>query len=157
MPHIIEKLLTKAKFFLSISSQLKVCIKSYGPPKLQESQCQEFRDSHVESPGTKWHLGVGRMAGHNNTIKGGRWWPPPSSNHGESVFAHGSFVHKRSSNYALTNLSFGLCKAMWIIDPLIFLLDPIPGHQHAPLPLKCYELQNMPQLVVLLLFPPLDS
>jgi hypothetical protein len=28
----------------------------------------------------------------------------------EFVFAHGSFVHQKCSNYALTNLLFGLCK-----------------------------------------------
>jgi hypothetical protein len=30
--------------------QLKVCTQRYGPPKLQESQFQEFRNSHLEVP-----------------------------------------------------------------------------------------------------------
>jgi len=33
--------------------------------------------------------------------------------------AHGSFVHQKCSNYALTNLLFGLYKSVWIIDPLV--------------------------------------
>jgi hypothetical protein len=37
----------------------------------------------------------------------------------ETVFARGSSVHQKCSNYALTNLLFGLCKSMWIIDSLI--------------------------------------
>jgi hypothetical protein len=45
-------------------------------------------------------------------LKGQRWWLPPSPNYGRScefVYAHGSSVHQKCSNYALTNL-FGLCK-----------------------------------------------
>ncbi len=29
-------------------------------------------------------------------------------------------------NYALTNLLFGLCRSMWVIDLLVNLLSPIP-------------------------------
>jgi hypothetical protein len=37
----------------------------------------------------------------------------------EFVFAHGSSMHQKCSNYALTNLLFGLCRSVWIIDPLV--------------------------------------
>jgi hypothetical protein len=30
----------------------------------------------------------------------------------ESVYASGLFVHQKCSNYALTNLLFGLCRSM---------------------------------------------
>jgi hypothetical protein len=33
--------------------------------------------------------------------------------------AHAPSVHQKCSNYALTNLLFGLCSFMWIIDPLV--------------------------------------
>jgi len=39
----------------------------------------------------------------------------PSSGYGESyesMFAYGSFVHQECSNYALTNLLFGLCRSV---------------------------------------------
>jgi len=54
-----------------------------------------------------------------NNIRG-RWWLPPSLGHGESyesVYAHGSSVHQKWCNFALTNL-FRLCKSIWIIDLL---------------------------------------
>jgi hypothetical protein len=45
-----------------------------------------------------------------NTIRG-RWWLPPSSGYGEScesMFACGSSMHQKCSNYAIINLLFGL-------------------------------------------------
>jgi hypothetical protein len=36
-------------------------------------------------------------------------------------------MHQKCSKYALTNLLFGLCRSMWIIDPLVIL--PSPHHK----------------------------
>jgi hypothetical protein len=44
----------------------------------------------------------------------------------ESMFAHGSFVHQKCSNYTLTNLFFGLCRYVWIIDQLVIRPSPHP-------------------------------
>ncbi len=44
----------------------------------------------------------------------------------ELVYVRGSFVHQECSNYALTNLLFGLCKSMWIIDLLVIHPNPHP-------------------------------
>jgi hypothetical protein len=119
----------RAKNLLQTSLQLEVCIKSYGPPKLQESQFREFWDSQLESPGTKWHLGVGPMAMHIKYYKGEGGGFPPSPNCGEScefVFTRGLSVHQKCYNYAQINLLFGLCWFMWIIDPLVTLPNPHP-------------------------------
>jgi hypothetical protein len=35
-------------------------------------------------------------------------------------------MHQKCSNSALTNLLFGLCKSMWVIDLLVILLAPYP-------------------------------
>jgi hypothetical protein len=97
------------------------------------------------------------MARHKEYYKGGRWWLPPSLGHDESyesVFAHGSSVHQKCSNYTLTNLLFGLCRSVWVIDLLVTLPNPISKFWHAPLPPKCCEPRNMPQLLILLLFSP---
>jgi hypothetical protein len=54
---------------------------------------------------------------------------PPSLGYGEScesVYACGSFVYQKCSNYALTNLLFGLCRSIWIIDPLVTCPSPHP-------------------------------
>jgi hypothetical protein len=40
----------------------------------------------------------------------------------------------KCSNYALTNLLFGLCKFMWVIESLNNLASPILKLYHAPLP-----------------------
>jgi hypothetical protein len=60
-------------------------------------------------------------------------------------------------NHALTNLLFGLCKSMWIIELLVNLPNPIPKLKQTPLPPKCYEPRSVPQLLFLALFSPLDS
>jgi hypothetical protein len=63
-------------------------------------------------------------------LQGGRWWLPPSLGHDEScesMFAHGSSVHQKCPNYAITNLLFSLCRSMWIIDPLVTHPNPHPG------------------------------
>jgi len=41
----------------------------------------------------------------------------------EFMFAYGSSVHQKCSNYTLTNLLFGLCKSVWIIDLLVTRLS----------------------------------
>jgi hypothetical protein len=76
---------------------------------------------------TKWPLRVGLVVRHKENYKGDKWWLPPSSSHGEShesMFARGSFVHQKCSNYALTNFLFGLCKSMWMIDQFVICLSP---------------------------------
>jgi len=45
------------------------------------------------------------------------------------MYARGSSMHQKCSNYALTNLFFGLWKFVWIIDPLVICPGP---HLRAP-------------------------
>jgi hypothetical protein len=97
--------------------------------------------------------------GTENTIRG-KVVGSPSSGRGEScesLFAHGSSVHQKCSNYAPINLLFGLCRSVWIIDPLVICLNPIPELQHTLLPLMYYELGSTFQLLFLPLFSHLDS
>jgi len=44
----------------------------------------------------------------------------------EFVYAYGSSVLQKCSNYALTDLLFGLCKYVWIIDLLVICPNPHP-------------------------------
>jgi hypothetical protein len=60
----------------------------------------------------------------------------------------------KCSNYALTNLLFGLCKFVWVIELLINLPNPILKFKHAP---KCCEPKSAPQVLFLPLSSPLDS
>jgi hypothetical protein len=62
----------------------------------------------------------------------------------EFVFVHGSFMHQKCSNYALTNLLFGLCKFVWIIDSLVTRPHPHLGALARPSTLKCYEPKSVP-------------
>ncbi len=82
--------------------------------------------------------------------KFGSWWIL------RFVFIRGSSVHQRCSSYALTNLLFGLCKSMWVIDLLVNLPSCILELRHALLPPKCHELGSTPQLLLLSLFSSLD-
>jgi hypothetical protein len=69
-----------------------------------------------------------------NTIRG-KVVASPSSSRGEScesVYAHGSFVHQKCSNSTLTNLLFGLCKFVWIINPLVTCPSPHPRAPACP-------------------------
>jgi hypothetical protein len=54
----------------------------------------------------------------------------------ESMFARGLFVHQKCFNYTLTNLLFGLCKSVWIIDLLIIHPSPHPGALARPFTLE---------------------
>jgi hypothetical protein len=67
MPHIVEKLSTRATTFLLTSLQSKVFTRSYGPPKVRKSQ---FWDSQPGSFKTKRHLGAGFTAMHRKYYKG---------------------------------------------------------------------------------------
>jgi hypothetical protein len=74
----------------------------------------------------------------------------PSPGCGEyygSVFACGLSMHQKYSNYALTNLLFGLCKSVWIIDLLIIgfsshtralarrsIVEVLWAKEHTPIP-----------------------
>jgi hypothetical protein len=78
------------------------------------------------SPRTKWHLGAGPMAKHRVYYKGedGGF---PQVRAVVSLVSPCLPVHQKCSNYALTNLLFGLCRSMWIIELLVNLPSPHPG------------------------------
>ncbi len=42
----------------------------------------------------------------------------------ESMYAHGSAMHEKCSNYALTNFLFGLCKLISIIKSFVTCFNP---------------------------------
>jgi hypothetical protein len=97
--------------------------------KIVEVPIWEFRNSNLGVPGQNDIWVQAPWSSIENTIRGKVHHLPPSPGHGEfceSVFARGSFVHKKCSNYALTNLLFGLCRFVWVIELLIILLGPHP-------------------------------
>ncbi len=69
---IYGKLSMNVTTFFHTSTQSKVFTISYGPPKWQESEFWEFRDSQLgshKSLGTKWHLGATPVARHKEYYK----------------------------------------------------------------------------------------
>jgi len=63
------------------------------------------------------------------------------------MFVCGSSVHQKCYNYALTNLLFGLCKSMWIIDSLVTRFSPHPRaitHSSTPKMLQAKEHTPIP-------------
>jgi hypothetical protein len=65
-------------------------------------------------------------------------------------------MHQKCSNFTLTNLLLVLCRSMWIIELLVTRPSPIPELRHVLLPLKCYELESTPKLLLLQLSSPFD-
>jgi hypothetical protein len=60
-------------------------------------------------------------------------------------------MHQKCSNYALINLLFGLCKSMWIIDPLVTRPSPhpkAPTRPSTPKMLRARECTPTPPSVV---------
>ncbi len=120
---------------------LQLCLRPHLNPRSAQKimglqSCKSFNFGNFRTP----NLGVlgqdyiwvqALWPGTKNNIKG-KVVASPSSGQGESyefMFARGLSVHQKSSNYALTNLLFSLCRFMWIIDPLIIRLNP---HLEAP-------------------------
>jgi len=109
------------------SAQKVMGLKSCKSPNFK--YFENFLDSQLESPKTKWYLDVGFVAMHKKYYNGEGDGFPPSLSCGEfceSMFARGSFMQQKCSNYALTNLLFGLCKSMWIIDTFVTHPNPHP-------------------------------
>jgi hypothetical protein len=65
------------------------------------------------------------------------------------MFTYGSSVYQKCSNYVLTNLLFGLCRLVWIINMLVTCPSPYLETLTRPLLLKCCELENVPQFFIL--------
>ncbi len=65
-------------------------------------------------------------------------------------------MHQKCSNFALTNLLFGLFRFVWINDSPNPCPNAILELQHGPLPPKCCELENVPQFLLLPLSSSLD-
>ncbi len=130
------KYLNKGYTLLETSFQSEVCMQSYGPLKSRESQLWEFRNSHLGISGQNDIWVLVPWPSIEYTIRGkvvaspkfGPWWVL-------WVRVYSWFVRApKCSNYALTNLLFGLCRSVWISDVLINLLNPISELQHATLP-----------------------
>jgi hypothetical protein len=86
--------------------------------------------SQVGSPMTKWHLGASLVARHIEQYKGEGGGFPPKFELWWVLWvrvARDSSVHQKCSNYTLTNLLFGLCKSVWIIDSFVICPSPHPG------------------------------
>jgi len=84
-------------------------------PKLQESQLWEFLDSHLGVPRQNdiWVLVL--WPGIEYTIRGKVVASPKSESWW--VYVCSCLIRApRFSNYTLTNLWFGLCRSVWVID-----------------------------------------
>ncbi len=157
MPHILEKFSTKATTFLQTSLQLEVYTQSYECPKLQESYFVKFWDSHLRVsgqnniwvldlwPGTKYII-RGKVV---TSPKSGPWWVL-------WVCVYLWFIHApKCYNCTLTNLLFGLCKSVWVIELLVNLPNPHPGaptHPSTPEVLRTRECAPTPSPFVVFTF-----
>jgi hypothetical protein len=86
------------------------------------------------SPGTKWHLGAGPMTRHKVYYRGeGGGFPKSELWWILWICVCLWFIYApKCSNYALTNLLFGLCRFVWAIDLLVNLPSPNLGALTCP-------------------------
>jgi hypothetical protein len=71
------------------------------------------------------------------------------------MFAHGSSMHQKCSNYAPTNLLFGLCKSVKVIGLLVNLPSPHPRaltHPSIPKMLRAKECAPIPSPFIIFTF-----
>jgi len=115
--HIVGKLSTRATTLLQTSSQSEVYTRSYGPPKLQESQLWQFLDS-------KMPFGCGPRGKAQSKGEGGGF---------PQVRAMVSFVSSSCSWFVLApkvlqlctnHLMLVLCRSVWVSEACQFLLVP---------------------------------
>jgi hypothetical protein len=122
--HIVGNFSTRAITLLQTSFQSEVCTQSYGPPKWGKPQ---LWDSHlgvpkqndismmVLWPGTKYTIRGKVVASPKSRL----WWVL-------CVRVCPWFIcAPKCSNCALTNLLFGFCRLVWVIEFLINLPSPI--------------------------------
>jgi hypothetical protein len=123
-PHTLRKLLTKV---INLSSIEGLHTKLWAL-KVRESQFREFQDFNLGVMGQNDIWVLAPWSSIENTIRGKvvvslesePWWNL------WSMFSRGEFVHQKCSNYALTNLLFGLYKFVWIVDLFVTHCSPIP-------------------------------
>jgi hypothetical protein len=114
--------------------QSEVCTQNYGFPKSQEFQFWEFQDSHLGVLRQNDIWVVALWPSIENTIRGKVVASPKSKSwwilwirvylwliHAPKVFQ----LH-------ITNLLFGLCRSIWVIDLLVNLPSPRPGTPTRP-------------------------
>jgi hypothetical protein len=109
MPHTIGKLLTRATTFLQSLRQSKA---SQEVMNIQSDESPNFKNCTTLILGVPRKMPFG-CSPHCEYYKGEGGGLPQSLGHGESfefVYACGLSVHQKCSNYALTNLLFGLCR-----------------------------------------------
>ncbi len=128
-------------------------------PKVTRVPTLEISRFRFGNFGKKWHLDVGPLAMHIVYYKGESGSFPEVKVMVSLVSSCYSWlIHApKCSYYTLTNLLFGLCRSVWVIELFVNLPSPISELHRIPLPPKCYKRRSMPQLLFLPLFSPLDS
>ncbi len=100
---------------------------------LQSCRSLNFGNFGNGSPGTTWHLGVGLVAKHIVYYNGeGDGFPQVRAV--VRLLNMCLPMHQKCFSYAVTNLLFGLCKAVWIIKLIVNHHSPHPRALTHPYP-----------------------
>jgi hypothetical protein len=100
--------------------------------------CGSLNYGNFGTPGTKWHLGAIPWPSINYIIRGKVVASPKSRPWWVLWVCVCPWLVRapKCYNYALTNLLFGLCRSMWVIDLLVNLPSPHPKALTRPFTLK---------------------
>jgi hypothetical protein len=159
VPHIVGKLSTRITTFFRPYLNQRFAQEIMG----FQNRISILRISGISRPPTwescdKMTFGCRPSGQAQRILEGGRWWLPQSLSRGEScesMFVHGLLIHKKCSNYTLTNLLFGLCRFVWIIDSLVICFNLHPkalAHPFAPKMLRARKCTPSPYLSVVFTF-----
>jgi hypothetical protein len=99
--------------------------------------------------GKKSHLDVGSMASRRVYYKGGRWWLPPSSDHGEFSVSMWLILTRKVLELCTNHFVWVVCRPVWVNEACQLFLVPSRSSNMPLYPLKCCELGNVPQLLPL--------
>jgi hypothetical protein len=154
MRHTIGKLSTRAITLLETASRSEVCSQSYGASKMQESQLVWFRDSHLGPLGEKNHLDVGSMASHRIYYKAeGGGFPQVRAVVSLMCPCYLWFIlAPKVLQLCTKHFVWVVCKPVWVSEACQLFLVPSRSSNMPLYPSKCYELGNVPRLLLLLLF-----
>jgi len=129
MSHIFGNNLTRVTMFFRPYFNMRFTQKVMGIQSHENPNFENFKIVNLGVPRTKWHLDVAPVVNNKEYYKkegGGFFQVWAVMSLCEFVCVRDSSMHKKCSNYALTNLLFGLCRSMWIIEPLVTFPNPHP-------------------------------
>jgi len=151
VPHIIEKLLTRATTLLQTTLRSEVCSQSYGAPKSRESHLARFWDSHSGVPGEKNHLDVASVERCRVYYKGegGGFLQVQAMVNLVCSCCLWLVLAPRVFQLCTNHFVWVVCRPVWVSETCQLFIVPSRSSNTPLYPSKCCELGSVLQLFLL--------